>query len=217
MNNVFLYYINKSRITDPQISALENVLSIAEQQKLKKIKMSDARKNFILSRFLIKRALINFKQTQQFHIGKTTYGKPYLTPNPQNFKISISHTKESICLLIAKGIDLIGVDIEETDRKINKKSIINFLYSPDEKSHLTTKDLYENFFKYWTYKEAMTKAIGKGLLIPFNQISMSKKYQKYYISSVSFEVDWHTTGFIVCLNKKKIFIKINKNEIILEE
>lgn len=215
MSKIFLYHVDKSKIDESQLSVLESILSATENKRFKKIKMIDARKNFILSRFLINKALMDFNCAQRFHIGRTIYGKPYLSPNPKNLKISISHTRDIICLLIAKNIEFIGVDIEEKNRKINKKGIIDFLYSPDEKLYLKPKDLYKNFFKYWTFKEAFTKALGKGLLIPFNQISFSKKYQKHYITSIAIEINSNITGFIVCLDKNEKSVNIDINKVII--
>ena len=92
-------------------------------------------------------------------ILKGTYGKPYFPENPLYF--SITHTKHhAFCVLSDKPV---GIDAEETDRKINLL-LAEKILSPGEKSRYDTcLDKPAALLKLWVLKEADAKRTGNGI------------------------------------------------------
>ncbi|MGQ9546213.1 MAG: 4'-phosphopantetheinyl transferase family protein [Dehalococcoidia bacterium] len=70
---------------------------------------------------------------------------------------SISHKPKCVAAVVSK--DRVGIDIEET--KPRNESLFAYL-GADEEWQLAKKS-WETFFRYWTAKEAVLKAIGLGV------------------------------------------------------
>ena len=82
-------------------------------------------------------------------IALTERGKPYFPDSPWHF--SISHTKA------------IGIDGEETDRKINL-ALAGKILSPAEKvRYNAATDKRRALLTFWVLKEAAAKCSGEGL------------------------------------------------------
>ena len=92
-------------------------------------------------------------------IAITDRGKPYFPDSPWHF--SISHTKaHAFCVLSDSPI---GIDGEETDRKINL-ALAEKILSPAEKVRYdTSTDKRRALLTFWVLKEAAAKCSGEGL------------------------------------------------------
>lgn len=95
------------------------------------------------------------------------YGKPFISTDI-DFSISYSSTA-AILGFVKKGI--IGVDIEQI-RPIDCNQFKDY-FTRNEWDFLT-QNRYNNvhFFRLWTRKEAVAKAIGKGAFLDFNLIDV---------------------------------------------
>lgn len=98
-----------------------------------------------------------------FHLKKSKYNKPFID---DMVDFNIAHSGEYVvCALNTKG--KVGVDIE----KIQPLDIEIFqdLFHKNEKKLFDINDS-QSFYQMWTKKEAVCKAIGKGLGIDFSKI-----------------------------------------------
>lgn len=92
-----------------------------------------------------------------------TRGKPYLA-NDAAFHFSVSHTGMFVAVGYAKGE--IGIDIEQVNRSLDRKSIAASVFTPEEQAYVfqgaekQTSDL--RFTKLWTAKESYLKYLGCG-------------------------------------------------------
>lgn len=86
-------------------------------------------------------------------------GKPYFTTG--NWHFSISHTKkQAFCALSDAPI---GMDAEQTDRKIDLR-LADKILSPGEKRQFdAATDQREALLRFWVLKEAAAKLTGQGL------------------------------------------------------
>lgn len=107
----------------------------------------------------------------QLHIEFTQYHKPYIAQPAHianNLKFNISHCYNYVVLAVYHGVGYeIGVDIERIDDTINITEISPIVFSPAEQKLIN--NLPRNFFKLWTKKEALIKAIGTGFATDFYQ------------------------------------------------
>jgi 4'-phosphopantetheinyl transferase len=122
----------------------------------------------LLGRILLKHGLKQYFNINDFEIDYTSNHKPFLKDKGMHF--NISHAGN----LVVCGISefSIGVDIEYIDTKINYNDFKSQM-TPNEfnKIHLSD-DKVRSFFTYWTEKEAVIKAHGKGLLIPLQSFEV---------------------------------------------
>jgi 4'-phosphopantetheinyl transferase len=121
-----------------------------------------------------------FKQYFGKHYDEAEYqynehGKPFL----EGVSFNISHSDNlCVCAIADKNIEL-GVDTECKDRRVNWRKISKNVLSEKELSYINDipndTDQLDAFVKLWTKKEAISKAIGKGLAIPFRNISLEEE------------------------------------------
>ncbi|MFD2398669.1 4'-phosphopantetheinyl transferase family protein [Prauserella oleivorans] len=89
-------------------------------------------------------------------------------------KLSISHAGERVGIALADGVDL-GLDVESTGRRADD-SMLEYALNPAERAALeglSAAERSEAFFRYWTGKEALMKATGRGLRIPLRSLTLS--------------------------------------------
>lgn len=102
------------------------------------------------------------------------YSRPYL-PGP--FDFNISHSADFVLCAIAQNIRL-GIDIE-------KRRSIDFNYFQKVMTKKQWTEIHSSiypflvFFDYWTIKEGLIKAVGKGLSIPLDQIEIDNQLLLY--------------------------------------
>lgn len=86
-------------------------------------------------------------------------GKPYFAA--ENWHFSISHTKKhAFCALSDSPV---GIDAEETDRKIDLR-LADKILSPAEKARFdAAENKHQSLLRLWVLKEAYAKLTGRGI------------------------------------------------------
>ncbi|MEM1339585.1 MAG: 4'-phosphopantetheinyl transferase superfamily protein [Bacteroidota bacterium] len=135
----------------------------------------------------------------------TTYGRPYLD---LELDFNISHSGEYVICGLAKGMRL-GVDIEE--RKTVDINSFYKVFTPKELIAIrSSKKTEETFYNYWTIKESVMKAIGKGLSIPPVEIEIDSDQQASYDDQIwyvrNIQIDEHYASHIATDYK---YVKLN--------
>jgi 4'-phosphopantetheinyl transferase len=101
----------------------------------------------------------------------TNYKRPYIEGNVD---FNISHSGDHVlCAFSTKS--KIGIDLE----KIKPISISDFenQFQDEEWDHImTSENKYLWFYYYWTAKEAVIKADGRGLSIPFKGLRVKEQH-----------------------------------------
>ena len=133
---------------------------------------------------------------EDLEFATTPEGKPYLVSNP-DVHFSLSHSgKYAVCVISDQNI---GVDIENRQRKLLSEGKLEKLLAVARKSfsdreyqvfvNSSVEEQIEIFLKFWTRKEAVSKACGKGLAMNFSEIcEPEEKFlsfwlnEEYYIS-----------------------------------
>ncbi len=136
------------------------------------------------------------------------YGKPFLDDNKISF--NISHSGEIVVCAISYDCE-IGIDIE----KKCEISIEDFTFQMTEKelhTILISEDKTNSFFDYWTQKEAVIKAHGKGLSLPLQSFEISSDLTRiddtdFFLKEI--EIDKNYKCYL-STNKKIGNVKKNK-------
>jgi len=100
-------------------------------------------------------------------------GRPRLD-GIEGIDFNVSHTNDAALVGIARG-PRIGVDIERADREVNADGLARKFLTPAERATLAPLGADERrarFLRYWTCKEAMSKATGDGISAPFRRIEV---------------------------------------------
>jgi 4'-phosphopantetheinyl transferase len=102
------------------------------------------------------------------HCGEP-HGKPRLTGSA--FEVSLSHSGEMVVVAIsAQGP--VGIDVEAR-RPLDYEPLLRYVCTEDEQRHIQGPD---DFFTYWTRKEALLKARGTGLTTPLRSVSVTSPH-----------------------------------------
>ncbi len=94
------------------------------------------------------------------------HGKPMLmTPSDCPFQFNVSHAR-GMALIAITLQQAIGIDVEWIDRKVQDRDIAERYFSKRESGYLlslTPPERAQQFFSYWTCKEAYLKMQGRGI------------------------------------------------------
>lgn len=103
-------------------------------------------------------------------------GKPHGRPQVvgANITLSISHAGERVGLALTDGVP-VGLDVEAISRRSDDR-LIAYALSEAERAvvdALPPDARADAFFGYWTRKEALMKATGRGLKLPLRSLTLS--------------------------------------------
>lgn len=103
-------------------------------------------------------------------------GKPHGRPRlpGSTLQLSISHSGDRVGLAVTDGVP-VGLDVERAGRDVAPTLVDYALNSAESVAlkGLSADELAGAFFTFWTRKEAVIKATGKGLRIPLHSITLS--------------------------------------------
>ena len=105
------------------------------------------------------------------------HGRPRLRDSDIAF--SVSHSGDRVAVAFTKG-GSIGVDVETLQRTFHPAELVDSVLAPVERlelSRLRSPDLSRALLTYWTRKEAILKAIGKGLIDQLPSVVVSAPHQ----------------------------------------
>lgn len=140
-----------------------------EGARYRKFVNPEPRRRFALCRAALRALLCDqFScSNEQLAFGTSYYEKPFAIvrglPSPVSFNVSHSG-KHGLIAFAPKG--RLGVDLEEYTPRRNLEILIEAALTPTEQADIAPlAGSYRRriFFKFWTVKEALVKAVGTGL------------------------------------------------------
>lgn len=174
---IHIWRVNNDIISNG-LGILVKVLSEDELAKSERFYFEKDRRQFIISRSILRRLLGNYLDEAPEKLGfeYTSNGKPKLASGCRNiicFNLSHSHSYTLFAFALHHDV---GIDVEWVLGNIKTEDIASRFFSPDEIEILDQtppKDRKRIFFQFWTRKEAFLKAIGSGLTLPLNVCDVS--------------------------------------------
>ncbi len=106
------------------------------------------------------------------HCGHPSHGRPRLIGGGAAF--NLSHSGPHV--LVAVGEGPVGADIEDAARRPVSDGVVRRCCSAPERAWLAgldTGDRAAAFLDLWTRKEAVAKALGLGLVLPFSSFEVT--------------------------------------------
>lgn len=184
-----LYVFDKfDLVTEENLENLINEMPAERQSKARKFKNLNDKKACALAYYLLCQGLKEEYGIEKFELEYNEFGKPYLKEK-NDILFNISHTKHIVACIISNNE--VGIDVEEVRQfdEIIKDKIL----SDDEKLKVKNDN---DFFKFWTIKEAVCKCEGTGIAnFDFKNID----YNKYDFDMKRYE-DWNAY-LTICYKK----------------
>jgi len=163
-----------------EIARIAGWLSPAEHTRAARFGTDSLRQKYIAGRatlrLLLGRTLGVAPSTVAIRRG--IRGRPELADAGIVLDFNVSHTAGGAVIGIAQGLregTRIGVDVEREDRQLGADRLARKFLSPEEQAvvwQLDTDQRRMRFLRYWTCKEAMSKATGDGLIAPFARLTV---------------------------------------------
>lgn len=173
--DIHLWFVDTASLGDAVATHLNRLLSDDEQARAARFVHAADRRDYTIAHALLRLALSRYSPTDpsawRFEIEPL--GKPKLAPEhaQSSLVFNISHTRGYVACAIARAGD-VGVDIESVNEQIEVREIARLNFSPVEVAQLgrcTDRDIHHRFVEFWTLKEALVKATGKGITAGLDQ------------------------------------------------
>jgi 4'-phosphopantetheinyl transferase len=176
------------------------------QQQIRRYEKWQDRQAVLIGKLILKNVLKHFSMNDSLEdIKYSLHRKPFLS---SGIKFNISHSEDFVVCVVSNSCD-VGVDIE----RIRPISVYDFKAQMTEGEWnyvLQQSDLTIAFYKYWTAKESVIKADGRGLNIPLNSFEIITNItiiddvfwytrELFIDDSVSCHVATNTPNFELCL------------------
>ncbi len=160
----------------PHLSVLESTLSKEEKDRSKKFRFDRDRNRFILTRGVLRRLLGKYldKDPESIKFEYNAYQKPLLQGN-QLLEFNVGHSGGYAVLGFHRDTE-IGVDVEYQKPELEPLAIAQNFFSSTEVKRLgkfPESDQITAFYRCWTRKEAIIKALGTGLSFPLDAFAVS--------------------------------------------
>jgi 4'-phosphopantetheinyl transferase len=156
-----------------------SLLSPLEQAHAERYRHDQAREHFTIGRACLRILLGNAVGTdpRTVEISAGVHGKPE-TPaiGGQSIFFNVGHSKDTILIALGRQ-GALGVDVEYFDRKVDIMEVASCNFTKKETASLASITdpgaRARLFYRYWTRKEALAKADGRGLLLSLSSFDVS--------------------------------------------
>ncbi|HOB52003.1 MAG TPA: 4'-phosphopantetheinyl transferase superfamily protein [Acidobacteriota bacterium] len=149
------------------LAAAAASLSPDERERVARLRLPAHRDAFVAARIFLRRVLARCLDADAaaLRFGTTAHGKPYLVELSAPLHFNLAHSG-SVALLAVAVDATVGVDVERVRINLDLDGIARRFFRSEESAALDAlpaAQRTEAFFAVWTRKEALLKALGKGI------------------------------------------------------
>jgi 4'-phosphopantetheinyl transferase len=160
-------WVLRDALVESVASELGHVLSPDERQRARRYKREPYRNRFVARRSALRCLLGSYldRASDAIEFSVTDSGRPYVQQRgARELAFNVSHTDGMAVMAFAWNCQL-GVDVERLIDGIDVAGIGHEVFSVSEERTLNDAHLDPSttFFRIWTRKEALMKALGAGL------------------------------------------------------
>jgi 4'-phosphopantetheinyl transferase len=147
-------------------------LSTQEIERYERFNFDKDRHNYLVSHALLRHALSKYSAVitpSQWQFSSNAHGKPELqqsvTPDTDApvIRFNLTHT-DGLCACVVTLNKTCGIDAENIHRQNNLAAVARRMFADEELKMLhQSADEKQQFFNFWTLREAYVKALGTGL------------------------------------------------------
>ncbi len=166
-----------------------SMLSPDEIHRANRFGLTDHKTCYIICRGMLRWALGLVMNIPPDRLSFTynSYGKPGLVTeqNRNNIHFNLSHAGDYGLIALASKVE-IGADLELIRPMVNIPHLVERFFTPPEKeifkSIQSRKRRHEAFFRWWVQKEAVLKALGRGISRGFADFDLDFLKFRYCIN-----------------------------------
>lgn len=167
-----------------QVRTLYHSLSTDEKCRAANFRVESDRDGFIVARGSLRRILGRYLslRADQVCFSYSQHGKPSLDHDNIPLRFNVTHSRGLAFVAVARGRE-VGVDLEFVDESFAFMKTARTVFSATEYSWLQAlkpSSRADAFFRCWTRKEALLKAVGTG----FSQKAESKEARNWTVADL---------------------------------
>jgi 4'-phosphopantetheinyl transferase len=169
INDIIIYKIYLPDFINLK-SELDKFLSITEINRAERFHKELDKNQFIICRSILKIVLAAHTklEAKNIQLDYNFNKKPYLASHP-NLHFNVSHSEDYAVIAISQT--KIGVDIESISESFDFTNLLPDIFIDDEILEIQNATNKKHaFYTSWTRKEALVKALGKGIDEDFKNI-----------------------------------------------
>lgn len=160
-----------------EIRSRRQILSADERERADRFHFPRDGDRFIAARGALRSIIAKYtgEEPNEVRFRYGSHGKPYLSADPPPLMFNLAHSGE-LALVAVAGTGELGIDVERIRPKVSEEGIAERFFSAREVNAIRSSppaSQADAFFRCWTRKEALIKAIGKGLSFGLGQFTVS--------------------------------------------
>lgn len=197
---VLLYRAEVPPLSRSMIARLSAKLDRHEQGRAERFVFETDRAVFVAAHALLRHALGLIFGEGAIHFRTGAYGKPELDLDFEHgVHFNLSHTRGMVVCAICRGHP-IGVDVEAIDGSVDIEMLAKQYFAAGEHQLIIEappQHRAEIFFRLWTLKEAMLKAVGIGLGAPLREFAFTLEpvTSKMQLARVETALEWQVCEY----------------------
>jgi 4'-phosphopantetheinyl transferase len=151
---------------ETRLAEYRSVLSAQEVERYQRFNFDKDKHSYLVSHALLRHALSKYidREESQWQFTSNEHGRPELLMQPgiPDIKFNLTHT-DGLCACIITLGKACGIDAENIHRKNRLDAVARRMFADEELAQLDDGSLQQNFYYFWTLREAYVKALGTGL------------------------------------------------------
>ena len=160
-----------------RLQSRKHVLNPVERERGDRFLLERDRRAYVLAHILVREVLSRFEpavRPNEWRFETAQGGRPELSAEfaATGLRFNISHTAGLVACVVTPHVDC-GIDVERHFERDNVMALARRSLSPTQLAALEAVPLVSRsteFLRYWTFKEARVKALGKGLLMDLREV-----------------------------------------------
>lgn len=162
-------------ITPEQLAKQEALLSSDEIKRAYRFHFPHHQQRFIAGRSTLRQILSVYLEMapEAIAFDYTDHEKPHLAHTP-TLQFNLSHSDEIAVYAVTENY-AVGIDIEKTQQNYHEAVAFRYYNTSEQQLLLNTlqKERNRAFYQLWARKEAVVKAVGKGLAMPLSSFAVT--------------------------------------------
>jgi 4'-phosphopantetheinyl transferase len=155
-------------ITEADYPYQLSLLNKDEQRQAENFKNDPLRRRYVANRAKLREILAQVVDcnSASLRIDTGQHGKPFLADYPE-IDFNLSHTGNKIAVAIGHRCQ-VGIDIELCKSRSSLSALVEKCFGDEEKVYwkqLSETVKTQEFYRFWTRKEAFVKATGRGIAL----------------------------------------------------
>ena len=165
------------RCSDSPLAFVQTLLSADERTRADRFRFARDRDRFVVARGMLREILGRYldREPAALRFAYGAHGKPALAETSTGLRFNLAHSGDAALFAVRWERD-IGVDLEPARTDLDLGELAAIVLTPGERALLAaapSERRDELFAALWTRKEALAKAVGLGLALPFDRVAVA--------------------------------------------